>query len=66
MGRRLEASAFPERDLYALRYALLILLMIGALSGWGALRRRLLTAINLALGKLHMARPALYAWITPD
>ena len=57
--------AFGERDPYALRYALLIMLIIGVLSGWGALGGRLLTAVNPMLGKLHMAAPALDAWITP-
>ncbi len=57
--------AFSERDPYALRYVLLIMLVIGVLSGWGALGGRLLTAINPMLGKLHMSTPALDAWITP-
>ena len=53
------------RDPYALRYALLVVLMVGLLSGWGALGGRLIAAINPALGHLHTARPALDAWITP-
>jgi uncharacterized protein (TIGR02302 family) len=57
--------AFDERDPYALRYAMLILLVVGLLSGWGALGGRLIAAINPTLGKLHMTAPALDAWITP-
>jgi len=57
--------AFGERDPYALRYALLILVMVGLLSGWGALGGRLIAAVNPALGKLHITAPALDAWITP-
>jgi uncharacterized protein (TIGR02302 family) len=57
---------FAEFDPYALRYALLAVLIVGAVFSWGALGGRLLAAINPALGKeLHRLRPALDAWITP-
>jgi len=56
---------FEGRDPYALRYGLLILLVIAAVSGWGALGGRLIAAINPAIGKLQLLSPTLDAWITP-
>lgn len=57
---------FSDRDPYALRYALLILLAVGALSSWGVWGGRLIEAINPALGKeLRLLNPTLDAWITP-
>ncbi|HEU0117467.1 MAG TPA: DUF4175 family protein, partial [Alphaproteobacteria bacterium] len=57
--------SFADRDPYALRYGLLVLLVIGAITGWGALGGRLISAINPALGRLHMLQPTIDAWITP-
>ena len=57
--------SFANRDPYALRYALLIMLGIGIFGSWGVWGGRLLTAVNPALGSLTMFRPALDAWITP-
>jgi uncharacterized protein (TIGR02302 family) len=57
--------SFADRDPYAVRYALLILLVLGGITGWGALGSRLVAAINPALGRLHIATPVLDAWITP-
>lgn len=59
-------ASFAERDPFALRYALIILLGVGIFSSWGVWGGRLLTAINPALGpSLNLFRPALDAWITP-
>jgi len=52
-------------DPYRLRYALLALLIVGVMSGWGTLGGRLIAAINPALGKLPMSTATLDAWITP-
>jgi uncharacterized protein (TIGR02302 family) len=58
--------SLADRDPYALRYALLILLTLGALSGWGVWGGRLLAAINPDLGReFHLLTPTLDAWITP-
>ncbi len=58
-------ASFAEKDPYALRYALLIFLVIGAVAGWGVLGSRLIAAVNPALSKLQIAGPTLDAWITP-
>lgn len=59
-------ESFSDRDPYAIRYALLILLAIGAVCGWGALGGRIIDSINPTLGKqLHMVAPTLDAWIAP-
>ncbi|MFY9288438.1 MAG: DUF4175 family protein [Alphaproteobacteria bacterium] len=57
--------SFAEKDPYALRFALLIVLVIAAISGWGALGGRMIAAINPALGKLQFMTPTMNAWITP-
>src|ERR1700681_2587616 len=58
--------SFSDRDPYALRYALLVLLFVSAIFSWGALGGRFIAAINPALGKqLHILNPTLDAWITP-
>ena len=55
-----------QHDRYNLRYILLVLLIIGAVTGWGALGGRLIAAINPALGsQLVLLNPTLDAWITP-
>jgi len=56
---------FADHDHYAVRYALLILLMAGMLFGWGALGGKLIAAINPEIAKLQIIKPALDAWITP-
>lgn len=50
---------------HRVRYIVIVLLVSGMISGWGALGGRVLTAINPALNKWHLAMPALDAWITP-
>jgi uncharacterized protein (TIGR02302 family) len=57
--------SFADRDPYALRYAVTILIFVGAITGWGALGSRFIAAINPELGRLHLAQPVLDAWITP-
>lgn len=58
--------SFAGRDPYALRYALVALLMVGALFGWGNWGGRLIAAVNPSLGNsLRFLEPALDAWITP-
>jgi hypothetical protein len=57
--------SFAEKDPYAIRYALLVLLVVSMMFGWGALGGRVLSSINPALGKLHILSPTLDAWITP-
>jgi len=58
--------SFADRDPYALRYALLILLGVGVMASWGVWGGRLLSAINPSLSaSLNLFRPALDAWITP-
>jgi uncharacterized protein (TIGR02302 family) len=57
--------SFADRDPYALRYALTILIVLGVLTGWGALGARFIASINPELGRLHLAEPVLDAWITP-
>ena len=52
-------------DPYRLRYALGALLVVGFITGWGALGGRLIAAINPALGKMPMSTVAVDAWITP-
>jgi hypothetical protein len=55
---------FSERDPYALRYALLVLLVCGALFSWGTLGSRFIAAINPTLGKqLHILNPTLDALV---
>ena len=56
---------FSNRDPFALRYALLLLLMVAGVSGWGLLGGNLIGAINPALAKLKLGAPTLDAWITP-
>lgn len=54
-----------QDDPYAVRYGLLAVLVVALTFAWGAWGGRILTAINPAIGKLHMATPTLDAWITP-
>lgn len=58
--------SFAERDPYALRYGLILLLLVGVGAGWGHWGERLIHAINPALGQgWKPALPTLNAWITP-
>jgi uncharacterized protein (TIGR02302 family) len=57
--------SFAEHDPYALRFALMIMLFIGLVLGWGVLGGRMIAAINPALGKAQLMMPTLDAWITP-
>lgn len=57
--------SFADKDPYAVRYGLLIIVVVSLLFGWGALGGRILASINPALGKLHILSPTLDAWITP-
>jgi uncharacterized protein (TIGR02302 family) len=58
--------SFAQRDPYALRYGLLVLILIGIAAGWGQWGDRLMTAINPALGQgWKPALPTMNAWITP-
>jgi uncharacterized protein (TIGR02302 family) len=56
---------FSDHDHYAIRYALLILLVISGVFGWGTLGGRLIMALNPAIAKLQIVKPALDAWISP-
>ncbi len=58
--------SFADRDPYALRYVVAIMLMIGLVGSWGVWGGRLLAAINPALStSTAFFKPALDAWITP-
>ncbi len=59
------ALDFTGHDRYGLRYVVLLLVILGIVFGWGALGVRMVAAINPAVGKWHIVRPALDAWITP-
>lgn len=60
------ALSFTDRDPYAIRYALILLLCLGGFCSWGVWGGRLIAAINPALGKqLSVFSPTLDAWITP-
>lgn len=56
---------FAKHDRYNLRYVLGALLVIGLITGWGALGGRMIAAINPALGKLPLSTTTIDAWITP-
>ncbi|MGE3624148.1 MAG: DUF4175 domain-containing protein [Bdellovibrionales bacterium] len=58
--------SFADRDPYALRYALLVLLGVAVFTSWGIWGGRLLAAVNPSLGpSLALFRPPVDAWITP-
>ena len=57
--------SLAEQDPYAVRHAVIILLVLGAMASWGALGGRLMEAVNPALGRMNVFTPTLDAWITP-
>lgn len=57
--------SFANRDPFALRYALVIMLSLGIIFSWGVWGGKLLKAINPALGQSAVLLPTLDAWITP-
>jgi uncharacterized protein (TIGR02302 family) len=59
------ALNLAPHDPFGIRYLLLILISVSLVNSWGMLGDRFIAAINPALGKWHLTRPALDAWITP-